>query len=349
MIAGMALTDSLPSSPEAITPEWLSIRLGGRVDAIAVQAVTDRTGINGEMSRLHLSGEGVPATVMAKFPAASEGARLVAAFQRWHEREVRFYRELAASTPLRSPRCYSAEFDVTGECVVLLEDLGRLRQGDQVASCSLEEAAAAIEAAAAMHARWWEPDPAPHPWLPLTTVGMDHTTLVQRTFARAWASVRPLLPEAARPIVDAGLEAYPSLLEEIARGPVTLCHGDYRLDNLFFDEEGVIAFDWQFACRARGAYDVAYFLALDLEPDVLARERDALLQRYVDALAAGGVAGYALERCRRDYAVSLILAAAVFTIGAAAPQPTESTCVMHKVGLHRLGAAIEAAAREGLL
>ena len=174
---------------------------------------------------------------------------------------------------------------------------------------------------------------------------------MQGAFARAWEHVRDSMPEASRPILDRGVEAYRDLLAEVSQGPVTVCHGDYRLDNVFFDDRttppAVAAFDWQFACRARGTYDVAYFLALDLEPAVLAKHRDALLDGYVAALAARGVEGYGRDECRRDYGVSLVLATAVFAIGAAGPQPSEASRVTHEVGLRRLGEAVARAASDG--
>jgi len=347
------MADILPTSPQEITPAWLSSRVGGTVTNVAVEPVTNRTGVNGEMARLHLQGPGVPRTVMAKFPAVTPGARGVAAYQHWYEREVRFYLELATATPLRTPQAYSAELDTDGGFVLLLEDLGGLRQGSQVAGCSIEDARNALQSVAGLHARWWEPQPVPHPWLPFTTVGLDRARPVQGAFARAWSMVREAFPRAAQRALDAGVEAYPELLAEIATGPVTICHGDYRLDNMFFEDTGdtteIAAFDWQFACRARGAYDVAYFLALDLDPTELARERDTLLTSYVTALAARGIQGYAIEDCRRDYATSLILSTAVFAIGAAALQASEATRVTHEVGLQRLGLAVADAVESGLL
>ena len=149
------------------------------------------------------------------------------------------------------------------------------------------------------------------------------------------------------PTMEALLEWLPA--NQPANDETTLAHGDFRLDNLFLpDGPGAepIAFDWQFACRARGAYDLAYFLALDLEPDELARHEGALLEAYRDALAERGVE-YAATSLRRDYAVSLVLSTAVFAIGAGGPQPSEASRVMHEVGLARLGRAIARLAAAG--
>lgn len=331
------MVTAFPTRPEEIDDSWLSRVLGVEVRSHRIEPITDRRGINGETHRVFLDAPGGPASVVAKFPHPP--SRGVAEYQRWYEREVRFYTEVAGITPLRTPRCYAAQLAPNDDFVILLEDLGHEPQGNQVAGCSAGEAEPIVRALAAMHARWWEPEPAPHEWLPFTTVGLDRGRPVQGAFARAWARVRDAVDPGAYEVMDAGVEAYVDLLTEVSTGPVTLCHGDFRLDNLFLHDGEPIAFDWQFACRARGAYDLAYFLALDLEPGELAEHEVALLEAYRNALASHGVA-YGAERLRRDYAVSLVLSTAVFAIGAGGAQPSEASRVMHEVGLSRLGAAV---------
>ncbi|MDA0271502.1 MAG: phosphotransferase [Chloroflexi bacterium] len=344
----------LPSNTTELTARWLTATLTesgvldsrSRIFATSIEPLEARAGVNGLTYRLRLkySGEAGPPTIVAKLPAASPAARGVAAFQRWYEREVRFYTELAADSPLRVPEPYFGA--VEGDrAVLLLEDLGRLRQVDQIAGCTISEAEAAVDGAASMHARWWEDEGLDERgWLPLTTVHVEHARPVQGAFRRGWEAVRGRIDSAAHAAIDRAVESYPALLERIGSGPRTLLHGDYRLDNLFFDgsegQPGVFAFDWQFACRGRGAYDVAYFLGLDLEPALRKQHEQRLLLRYMERLIEGGVRGYTIDECKRDYATSLLLSFAVFAIGAAGAQASERMRLVHEVGLARLAAAI---------
>lgn len=362
---------SFPRAPGEITVEWLARALreaGALGDAViastTVEAIGDLGGVNGETYRVLIEYVGsaveAPRSVVAKFPADRPGARGVASFQRWYEREVSFYRTLAAgiaeTSAIRTPRCYAASIDLAGDrpgdYVLLLEDLHPRTQGDQIAGGTVEEARAAIEAAAALHARWWDAPPPVSDALPETTIGLDRAERVQGALARVWERTRDLMPMrasvAAR--IPVLVEGYVPLLRRMASAPVTVVHGDYRLDNLFFDERApgrapghleVTAIDWQFVCRCRGMYDVGYFLGLDLEPEVRRAHERALIGTYVEALRARGVEGYEAAQAWDDYRRALLLGFAVFLIGAAGEQPNTRMVRVHEVGLARLAAAIE--------
>ncbi len=79
-------------------------------------------------------------------------------------------------------------------------------------------------------------------------------------------------------------------------------HGDYRLDNLFFGEDGrFTTIDWQGVGCARPAFDVAYFLTGNMEIDAALSAEERLVRSYHDELAANGVKSYPFEECWRDY------------------------------------------------
>jgi aminoglycoside/choline kinase family phosphotransferase len=93
--------------------------------------------------------------------------------------------------------------------------------------------------------------------------------------------------------------------------PLTIMHADWRLDNFFFGAGNsgydFAVIDWQICNRGWGAYDVAYFIATNLEPEVRRVHGDTLLRAYHDALAAGGVRDYAFETLQSDFRLSVAL------------------------------------------
>ncbi|MGH6996891.1 MAG: hypothetical protein ACREEO_01805, partial [Phenylobacterium sp.] len=63
----------------------------------------------------------------------------------------------------------------------------------------------------------------------------------------------------------------------------------------------VAVLDWQSFAYGCGPTDLAYFLAGALAPDVRRAQEPALLQLYLDTLAAHGVRGFGMEELRPLY------------------------------------------------
>lgn len=151
-----------PTHPDAVTPDWLDQKLHGagllpgdtRVSGVGWHAIG--TGQVGDSVRFTLSydGEGGgPATLAGKFPAADPTSRATAAAFGLYAKEVGFYRDIAAQVDVRVPAVVAAELADDGvDFLLLFEDLGPARGGNQLDSCSADDAAAAIVQAAALHA-----------------------------------------------------------------------------------------------------------------------------------------------------------------------------------------------------
>ena len=114
------MTGYVVAARRASTPEWLSAALGRAVRGVQAEAVG--TGQIGACYRLHLDGDDVPATLLAKLPSAEPGARdLMAGAYRG---EVRFYTDIAPTVAIRVPLvAYAAVADEGGGFTLLLEDL----------------------------------------------------------------------------------------------------------------------------------------------------------------------------------------------------------------------------------
>ena len=89
------------------------------------------------------------------------------------------------------------------------------------------------------------------------------------------------------------------MLVGIAEAPVTICHGDFRVDNLLFDDDATGAdrlavIDWQITYRGPAVSDVAYFLCQSMAVEERLTHEDALVRGWYDRLvdaAGGGVDG----------------------------------------------------------
>jgi len=97
----------------------------------------------------------------------------------------------------------------------------------------------------------------------------------------------------------------------MARQPRTICHGDFRADNLMFARSGrgttLITIDWQAPMQARGAFDVGHLLSMSITTELRRAHEADLLRRYHDGLVAGGVEGYAYDEFFQDYRRGLLI------------------------------------------
>lgn len=305
---------AFPHQPEDITAEWLSSIVGGTVDGFTLEQIGVGVGLLGRLYRITLSGSGVPATVVAKFPTLDEGARAnVTTPLGFYSNEVSFYNDGAARTPIGTPRVFTAQFDeASGDFVVVLEDIADRRCEDQTVGCSIESAEIAVDALAKVHARWWNSDFAEMPWIK-SYVAPPYPQIIAATFAQSWPValdvVGDQLPGSVKAFGDRFADLVPWFLEEASQPPLTLCHGDYRLDNLFFATNDahapVTALDWQICFRGNPGYDLGYFISQSLATDTRRQIESALIDRYAKDITGAGVE---LDRAKLDNAYARTVA-----------------------------------------
>ena len=155
-----------PRTVEEITPEWLTqvLRESGAIEDATVQSFITRRfdqGFVGEVNRLDLTykdgSAAWPASLISKTSLRDDERRIYANSFGIYDREVRFYNDLALISSVRLARRYFADFDEeSGYSILLLEDLGHLRSRAQADGCNFEDASAAVELLARLHAAWWE-------------------------------------------------------------------------------------------------------------------------------------------------------------------------------------------------
>lgn len=311
---------SLPlvSSPAEITPEWLTQALHGAGLGLGahVSEITARTQVGtGQMAqnvRFALSWKGeasdVPTSVIGKFPSDDPTSRATGTGQGAYVKEAEFYRQIAPTVGIRTPHCFAVEIaPATGDFVILMEDLAGSVQGDQIEGCSVDQAAVAMQEAAKLHApRWGDATLTDLDFL--TRPGPEGSALLQGIYgalfpgfeARYAARLDPDVLEVARRLGES-VGTWSSALTT----PLTVTHGDYRLDNMLFGRDAsappLVTVDWQTVACGFGTGDVSYFLGAGLLPEVRRREEEGLVREYWEALCAHGVVGFSWDDCWHDY------------------------------------------------
>jgi hypothetical protein len=314
----------IPDGPDTLTPEWMTaaLRSAGaigehRIVGVDAAPISDGVGFLGRVARVALRYDGdatcAPTSLIAKFPATAPTARGIGVAMRFYENEIRVYDHVAPHVPMRMPRRYYGDMRLdSSEFILLIEDMAPARIGDQIAGCRAADAAVIVPQLAAFHARFWEtPLLDELDWMPFYNDPCHHHA--QASYRQAWPPFQKFvgerLPAPVRDAAERLADQVVRLLDLLSEPPVTVMHGDFRLDNLVFpngDAAGVGVLDWQITSRGRGAFDLGYFLCTSVSPADRAEHEERLLRSYVDALAEGGVRGYGFDDCMRDYRLTVM-------------------------------------------
>lgn len=307
-------------TPEEITVDWMTgvLQAAGVLEdaqsLVGAEAVSlgDAAGLLGELHRVSLAypdGASGPASVVVKLPITDPQQRGVADALGFYKREITFYNHHTGDLPFGTPRAYGAvQAEDSTDFVLVMEDVGHLDQIDQVAGASLEQARAAITNIARFHARWWQHDDLDQMgevFVPLSAP--LYRAALPGIFESGWPTCKEkeaanLSPEVIE-FGDGYGERLPFMLDELA-APATMVHGDFRGDNLLFDPDGnLVVLDYQITGIANGLYDIAYFACQSIDSDVRAGNDDALIELYVDTLAAEGI-DFPLAEATRKYRIA---------------------------------------------
>ncbi len=296
--------------------------------------------------QLTLSDESTdaPQSLILKIPTALKN-RDIGQTLGVYEREIRFYQELGHTLNIRTPRHYFSSMEVmtdpakalkdlrlmhkmplwlirmllplmnwinskkVARYVLMIENLDGLRVGDQVAGCSMDDARRALSVMAQLHGQFWDDAAAlaHYPWLiPLELAAKPSQMMFLQTIEPFKAANTWLTPDQLA-LLEWLREHYFEMVDVLLKRPATLLHGDFRLDNLCFDDatNDVVLFDWQTLGIGAGATDLGYFLSAAIGEDADETETTALIEHYHAELGRAGV-NTSLAAVQWDYQIGLL-------------------------------------------
>jgi fructosamine-3-kinase len=297
---------AIPASIDEVTAAWLTEVTGREVEAVGIEQIGEGIGVSSALYRCWLDCGGIPESVIVKLPALDEAAVFTSTVLSMYKREVAFFRELAALSPIRVPACHHAAVDEESRFVLVMEDLGEHRVVDQIVGMGLDDARSAVDGLARWHTTWWgKAEALAEAGVTLSLADPIYPAIVPMVFDEGWDKVVAAgidVPAPIRAVREGFNAAVPGLLADLAQAPTTVIHGDYRADNLVFCDDGsVAAFDFQLIGTGSGSYDLAYFVTQSLEPSLASAEERGLFERYTAGLRAGGVPDGDLGRLWEDY------------------------------------------------
>ena len=297
-----------------IKPEYV-----GAVSSFQVENVGIDMGFVNQLVRVLIEYEsGIakgPKSVIVKCPPLDLDLKRVSNRLNNLQREIRIYQGFDLPDGITIPRLYYSSIEESyGNGVLVIEDIDYAIQGDSVVGCSYQEAVLAIKEIAKFHAHYWirsnreSFNSIPHK--------SDEIFAYQELFRDAWES---LVQKAGihMPLYLLGLgdklAGNINKIKTILSGdPITLIHGDYRLDNCFFvyehgpQPDGLKVIDWEYCVKGRGVNDVAAFISEAFRPNDRRDLEWKLLAIYYSTLKHNGVTDYSFDQCFEDYRISML-------------------------------------------
>ncbi|MEM1433914.1 MAG: phosphotransferase [Pseudomonadota bacterium] len=285
-----------------------------------------------------------PARLVLKIPTTSKN-RILGQTMGLYEKEIRFYRDLQPGMKIRTPRHYFSALDAADDpdvilermrgmnrlplwtiraimalatrfvtshprhYALLIEDLSAYRMGDQAVGCSEADMRNIVATMARLHAQFWASESLHDmSWImPYTVTSrimqMRYRTGIERYLAEAGATLSAGRRAVLQWLRQHGIE----LTETFGAEPATLLHGDFRLDNLCFDDTTgeVVLFDWQTMLAGPGASDLAYFISATLPEATDEALVDLLIDVYHRELDGQGI-DVPRERLRWQYEIGML-------------------------------------------
>ncbi|MDG2025798.1 MAG: hypothetical protein P8J50_01685 [Acidimicrobiales bacterium] len=282
----------------------------GRIVDSQVSALSESAGFLGTLAVMDLEWDGSgPARVVAKLPTTIPANQEIVDRFGYDRREIGVYRDLRPWERAPAPRALAHHWDeATGRGWLLLEALGHAA-GDGLAGATEEQARAVVATLAQLHAAYWnDPRLDELAWLPESTdpVVAGYGTIFDMVWDLCVAKLDGV-DDALGAAAAAGRNWFDVAVDEFSRGDRTLVHGDARVDNfLFGPPHGAVALDFQLTALGRGAYDLAFFCAGSLEPELRRRLEPELLADYRSALGAAGI-DVPMDELWRDYRLGHML------------------------------------------
>jgi len=346
----------IPACAASITPEWLTHVMKVHVPDIQVKSVTPVSEHSGTTTHVRISvayngaakNAGLPKSFFLKLEPRQMATRIFVSLMNLPQTETRFYNEISSRVAPLVPKVYYARAKDRGSrFVILMEDLdaGNYRTKDVTKPCTLEEARIVMESLARIHSRFWDSPRFREDLAWLLTYDKDpniHLGRLMRkmAFQRVIPRFRDIIPDQISKSCDFVHENYELLENYWSEPPHTLVHSDTHVGNLYFSEQGVGFLDWQVVRRGQGMRDVTYFMIESMGTDLRREQEKALIQHYLDSLAANGASSPpTFEKAWEQYRLHTLYAWIAVVITAAAGSSFQSEYIV-RAGLKRTGTAL---------
>jgi hypothetical protein len=354
--------EDIPSSYEAITPEWLTHALckdkpGAKVLGLRLDAPDDG---NANRRRIFITynaqGDlaGLPASVFCK-ASQKLANRLVMANCDLLQIEIDFYTRYRPKLNIEAPACFLATYSRhTYNSIIVLDDL--VRKGaefcDITTDMTLQRVQSQLRLLARMHGQYYDKPEVRNSDI-FTFEGIWNSN-------DRWFGIKDCCTNGfrmAESVIPARLfrrhqEIWPATMKAVemhGRFPRTFTHNDVHLRNWYIAADGELgSCDFQSFARGHWARDVVYTISTALTVENRRLWEKDLLRYYLDKLRAEGGAAVSFDDAWKFYRQHLFTSLGFWTLTLApssgqsdVPAPLFQPSAAILEFIHRMSTAID--------
>jgi len=229
-----------------------------------------------------------------------------------YKREQYFYEVIRDHIQIKAPRYFGTIRENMKPCGILLEYLppASFRLDIDLEKEPLDIVLGVVKKIASHHARFWDKDlintfpqltknddPA---FCPLWG---DYVKTKWPLFKEKWNTIlKPRQLEMGEKVVG----SFNSIQKHLSKDPLTLCHGDVKSPNIFFNHQYEPYFiDWQYIIAGKGTQDLVFLMIESFSQKHISRIGNTLKEYYYLSLLEQGVANYNKEAYETDFQISI--------------------------------------------
>lgn len=229
-----------------------------------------------------------------------------------YKREQYFYEVIRDHIQIKAPRYFGTIRDNMKPCGILLEYLppAGFRLDIDLEKEPLDVVLNVVKKIASHHARFWDkdltnafPQLTKNDNLAFCPSWGDYVKTKWPLFKEKWTTImKPNQLEMGEKIVG----SFNSIQKHLSRDPLTLCHGDVKSPNIFFNQKYEPYFiDWQYIIAGKGTQDLVFLMIESFSQKHISRIGNTLKEYYYLSLLEQGVADYSKESYEIDFQVSI--------------------------------------------
>ena len=227
----------------------------------------------------------------------------MADFLNLYDREYYFYEHLSTQVPVSVPEVVGIVCDSSSKKMgILMENLQRpgFHMNLDLNIQSVDVSLVVLDRMARMHAAFWNTPVVDE----LQRLDTDTGPFVRARWDRFYRKNIFLTNhemERFRNLVD----KYDETRDHLHRGVLTLCHGDIKSPNIFYEEKGGSFepwfIDWQYVSHGKGVQDLVFFMMESFHTQNIQRYFSLFQHYYYHKLMEHGVTEYPWRQYEQDF------------------------------------------------